>query len=430
VVSLHGQHLPEDKILSKELDRLNQKVASLTGTLNDAKTVQEWTDRTIDGSTLLSPGTDQDVVPYVKARANFKNPPGIPLILSAGVGTFTYLVLGVNEWEMFCFAFGTLFISASSLQPFFWSRSKAGSQQKVLKANLENVVDKWLHERYRLEVHPSTRKKIIRNLLSYDARTFKFKAIGTVTAQMSCTKKGWFVHDIRSADTRIRFQSIDDNLAQFALPKNESYQRVQVSRYTRNVAIEKAQQRVAKDQKIRDGLERAAEYSRNEKVPVRSYQKSSDKEEALLSYQQAQIDDLMYQNHQLTEQLSQPAFNRVEKPIATEKALPTQVVTIVSALEERLNVLTELDLDTESSHVMARIQNEAQNAVDVFKQLQKLNREEQGLTEVLVVLNGLVSDADALLDAEANKLKTKLVVSETFLNATRNSELRLEKPAL
>jgi hypothetical protein len=407
---------------------MNQKAMSLTGALNDAKTVQEWTDRTIDGTTLLSPGTDQDIVPYVKAKANFKNPPGIPLILSTGVGTFTYLVLGVNEWEMFGFAFGALFISASSLRPFFWSRSKASSQQKVLKANLENVVDKWLHERYRLEVHPSTRKKIIRNLLSYDARTFKFKAIGAVTAQMSCTKKGWFVHDIRSAGTSI--QSIDDNLTRFALPKNESYQKVQVSRNTRNVIIEKAQQRVSKEQKIRDGLERAAEYSRNEKAPIRSYQQSSNKEETLRSYQQAKIDDLMYQNHELAKQLRQASSQVAEKPIVAEKALPAKIATILNSLDQRLGVLTELKMDTESAHIMKRIQNESQDAVEVFKQLQKLNREKQGITEVLTVLNGLVSDADALLDEEANKLKSKLVVSEAFLKSARNSELRLEKPAL
>jgi hypothetical protein len=415
--------------LSKELDRLDQKVASLTsGALNNAKTVQEWTDRVIDGSTLLSPGIDQDIASYIKASGNFRNPFGIPILVSGGVGAFTYLGFGVNEWEMLGFAFGAFFISSSSLQSFFWSRSEANKQQKVLKANLENVVDKWLYERYTLEVSPSVRKKIIRNLVQYDARTFRFKGVGAITAQMSCNKQGWFVHDIRSAGNSI--QSIDDGLVRLALPKYESYQKVQVSRNTRNVLIEKAQQRKVKEQKIRDGLERAAEYSRNKKVFIRSDEEKNSKEETIRSYQQAKIDDLMYQNHELAKQLRQASSQVAEKPIVTEKALPAKIATILNSLDQRLGVLTELKLDTESAHIMKRIQNESQDAVEVFKQLQKLNREKQGITEVLIVLNGLVSDADALLDEEANKLKSKLVVSEAFLKSARNSELRLEKPAL
>jgi len=308
------------------------------------------------------------------------------------------------------------------------TRSEANKQQKVLKANLENVVDKWLYERYTLEVSPSVRKKIIRNLVQYDARTFRFKGVGAITAQMSCNKQGWFVHDIRSAGNSI--QSIDDGLVRLALPKYESYQKVQVSRNTRNILIEKAQQRKMKEQKIRDGLERAAEYSRNKKVFVRSDEEKNSKEETIRSYQQAKIDDLMYQNHELAKQLRQASPQVAEKPIVAEKALPAKITTILNSLDQRLGVLTELKLNTESAHIMKRIQNESQDAVEVFKQLQKLNREKQGITEVLTVLNGLVSDADALLDEEANKLKSKLVVSEAFLKSARNSELRLEKPAL
>lgn len=416
--------------MSTELDRLDQKVTSLTGTLNDAKTIQEWTDRVIDGSTLLSPGIDQDIASYIKASGNFRNPPGIPLIVSGGVGAFTYLGFGVNEWEMMVFAFGALFISGSSLRPFFWSRSEAHKQQKVLKANLENVVDGWLYERYKLQVSPSTKKKIIRNLLTYDARTFKFKALGAVTARMSCNKRGWFVHDIKSGS--ILVQSVDDNLVRFALQKYESYQKVQMSRYNRELIVQKAKQRQEKEQMIRDGLAKAEAYAKNNKKPaVRSYEDKNKQDETLRSYQQARIDELTHRNHELTKRLHEttPPKSPAKDVATTEKALPAKVASALNALQKRLSVLTELQLDTESTHVMERIQSESRDAVDVFKQLQKLNRETQAIAEVLAVLNGLVSDADMLLDNEADKLKNKLVTSETFLKATRNSALRLEKPS-
>lgn len=421
------------KILSTELDRLNQDTASLAGTLNDAKTVQKWTDNTIGGSTLLSPGTDKDIVSYVQACSEFTTGGSAltALIPSVGAGIFAHLTLGVNDLEMMGYAFGTLIVSHFSLHPFFWSRSQAGKQQKTLKANLENVVDKWLYERYQLEVHPSGRKKIIRNLLNYNARIFEFKAVGAVTAQMSCTEQGWFVHDIRSAGTSI--PSVDDDLVRFALHKNESYQKVQISRNNRSVAIKKAEKRQAKEQKIRDGLARAEAYSNRyskgySKTLLNSESKDkSEQEEILRSHQQAQIADLRYQNHELTKQLQNSSSKVAGKSFASEKTLPAKVTTALDSLYQRLSMLEELQLDTESAHVMERIRNESQDAVGVFKQLQKLNREKQGLAEVLAVLNGLVSDADALLDAEADKLKNKLLTSEAFLKATRSSELRLEK---
>ena len=418
--------------MSTELDRLDQKVTSLTGTLNDAKTIQEWTDRTIDGSTLLSPGTDQDIVPYVKASYNFRRNPHttIPFLLGGSIGIYTYMVLGINYLEMILLTLGVCISSGSLLQSFFWSRSDAKKQQKTLEANLENVVDGWLYERYKLQVSPFTKKKIIRNLLAYDARTFKFKALGSVTARMSCNKRGWFVHDIKSGS--ILVPSVDDNLVRFALRKYESYQKVQMSRYNRELIVQKAKQRQEKEQMIRDGLAKAEAYAKNNKKPaVRSYEDKNKQDETLRSYQQARIDELTHRNHELTKRLHEttPPKSPAKDVATTEKALPAKVASALNALQKRLSVLTELQLDTESTHVMERIQNESKDAVDVFKQLQKLNRETQAIAEVLAVLNGLVSDADMLLDNEANKLKNKLVTSETFLKATRNSALRLEKPS-
>jgi len=120
--------------------------------------------------------------------------------------------------------------------------------------------------------------------------------------------------------------------------------------------------------------------------------------------------------------------DKVEEPIEAERVssleelttkvvLPGEANTIFGSISNRVSQLEQYSLETEASHNILRIVQDAREAVATYSKLEVLGEAETGLTDLVEVLSILNEELLAIVRKEASDVRNDLLVQKSYLRS-------------
>jgi hypothetical protein len=103
------------------------------------------------------------------------------------------------------------------------------------------------------------------------------------------------------------------------------------------------------------------------------------------------------------------------KAPATVSTLPVDARVLHEQVVSQIQTLTAFTLPVEASHVVQRAVQETDEAVNSYRQLERLGQAEAGYTELVEVLAAVKADLQQVVDQEVAVVKKRLVVQSQFL---------------
>jgi len=103
--------------------------------------------------------------------------------------------------------------------------------------------------------------------------------------------------------------------------------------------------------------------------------------------------------------------------LTTKVVLPGEANIIFGSISNRVSQLEQYSLETEASHNILRIVQDAREAVATYSKLEVLGEAETGLTDLVEVLSILNEELLAIVRKEASDVRNDLLVQKSYLRS-------------